>query len=65
MDAIELSFGSDADFAQIIKTYVNDASIKPERKFSAPEVLLTEKRRVIGHPDRRLASISYIERLNR
>ncbi len=64
VDAIELSFGSDVDFAQIIKTYTHDDSIIAERKFSAPEVVTTEKRRIIGRPDMRLASTSHIERLN-
>lgn len=64
VDAIELSFGSDVDFAQIVKTYEHDMSIEPERKFSAPEVVITEKRRVIGRPDMRLASTSHVERLN-
>lgn len=64
VDAIELSFGSDVDFAQIIKTYTHDDSIIAERKFSAPEVVTTEKRRMVGRPDMRLASTSHIERLN-
>lgn len=64
VDAIELSFGSDVDFAQIIKTYSHDDSIIAERKFSAPEVVTTEKRRVVGFPDMRKASTSHIERLN-
>jgi IS1 family transposase len=64
VDAIELSFGSDVGFAQIIKTYTHDDSIIAERKFSAPEVVTTEKRRIIGRPNMRLASTSHIERLN-
>jgi len=64
VDAIELSFGSEVDFAQVIKTYTHDDSIIAERKFSAPEVVTTEKRRVIGHPNMRLASTSHVERLN-
>jgi IS1 family transposase len=64
VEAIELSFGSEVDFAQIIKTYTHDDSIIAERKFSAPEVVTTEKKRVVGRPDMRLASTSYIERLN-
>jgi IS1 family transposase len=64
VEAIELSFGSDVDFAQIIKTYTHDDSIIAERKFSAPEVVTTEKRRIIGRPNMRLASTSHIERLN-
>jgi len=64
VDAIELSFGSDVDFAQIIKTYTHDDSIIAERKFSAPEVVTTEKRCMVGRPDMRLASTSHVERLN-
>ncbi len=64
VEAIELSFGSEVDFAQIIKTYTHDDSIIAERKFSAPEVVTTEKKRVVGRPDMRLASTSHIERLN-
>jgi IS1 family transposase len=64
VDAIELTFGSNVDFAQVIKTYTHDVSIQPERKFSAPEVTLTEKRSIVGRPDMGLASTSHIERLN-
>jgi IS1 family transposase len=63
-DAIENAFGSEVDFAQIIKTYTHDYSIAPEIKFSAPEVVTTEKRRITGFPNMRLASTSHIERLN-
>jgi IS1 family transposase len=64
VEAIEPSFGSEVDFAQIIKTYTHDDSIIAERKFSAPEVVTTEKRRVSGLPNMHLASTSHIERLN-
>ncbi len=56
VEAIELSFGSEVDFAQIIKTYTHDYSIAPEVKFSAPEVVTTEKKRVSGFPNMQLAS---------
>ena len=64
VEAVELSFGADVDFAQIIKTYEVDDSSTPERKYSPSEVVTVEKRRVLGEPDMRLASTSYIERLN-
>ena len=64
VDAIEMNFGADVDFAQIIKTYVTDDSHIPERRFSAPEIVITEKKAVTGFPDLRLASTSHIERLN-
>jgi IS1 family transposase len=64
VEAVELAFGADVDYAQIIKTYGQDDSQSPERKYSPPEVLSTEKRIVTGTPDMGLASTSYVERLN-
>jgi IS1 family transposase len=64
VEAIEQTFGADVDFAQIIKTYIHDDSQQPERKFSAPEIVTTEKRSVAGFPDMALASTSHVERLN-
>ena len=64
VDAIEMNFGADVDFAQIVKTYITDDSHIPERRFSAPEIVVTEKKRVAGFPDMRMASTSHVERLN-
>ncbi len=64
VEAIEKAFGADVDYAQIVKTYTHDESQHPNRKYSAPEIVSTEKKRIVGHPDMRLASTSYIERLN-
>jgi IS1 family transposase len=64
VDAVEMNFGADVDFAQIIKTYITDDSHIPERRFSAPEIVVTEKKTVSGFPDLRKASTSHIERLN-
>lgn len=64
VDAIEMNFGADVDFAQIIKTYITDDSHIPERRYSAPEIVVTEKKSVSGFPDLRLASTSHVERLN-
>ena len=64
VDAVEMAFGSNVDFAQIVKTYVHDEAQNAERKYSAPEFVISEKKRVSGFPDLRLASTSHIERLN-
>jgi len=64
VDAIEMTFGANVDFAQIIKTYIADDSHVPERRFSAPEIVVTEKKSVSGFPDLSLASTSHVERLN-
>jgi IS1 family transposase len=62
--AIDDAFGVDVDYAQIIKTYVQDDAKHPERKYSAPQIVTMEKRVVMGDPDMGHASTSYIERLN-
>jgi len=64
VEAVELSFGADVDFAQIIKTYEVDDSSTPERKYSPSEVVSVEKRRITGDPNMGMASTSYVERLN-
>jgi IS1 family transposase len=64
VEAVEIAFGANVDFAQIVKTYVNDESPSAERRYSAPEFVISEKRSVSGSPNMALASTSYIERLN-
>ncbi|HUJ80112.1 MAG TPA: hypothetical protein VLY45_07350 [Nitrospiria bacterium] len=64
VEAIEGAFGSEVDFAQIVKTYSHEEHSHPERRYSAPEIVTTEKKAVLGLPDMALASTSYIERLN-
>ena len=64
VEAVELAFGVDVDFAQIIKTYEAGDYETPERRYSPPEYVITEKRPVTGYPDMSMASTSYVERLN-
>src|SRR5207253_2654290 len=56
VEAVEQAFGSEVDFAQIVKTYQRDESNSPERKYSPPEIVSTEKTIIRGQPDLRLAS---------
>lgn len=62
VSAIEESFGADADYGQIIKTYGTEAT--DERRYSPPECISVEKKVVAGCPDVDLISTSYVERLN-
>jgi IS1 family transposase len=62
VEAVEQAFGANVDFAQIIKEYVFEEGA--DRHYSAPEIVVTEKRRVSGRPDMGMASTSYVERLN-
>jgi IS1 family transposase len=64
VEAVEQAFGGNVDFAQIIKTYAHDEMPNHNRRYSAPKFVVSEKRRVVGRPNMRLASTSHIERLN-
>jgi IS1 family transposase len=63
VDAIEKSFGSDVDYAQIVKTYGHEVA-SDSRRYSAPEFVSSEKKVVTGNPNVDLISTSYVERLN-
>jgi IS1 family transposase len=62
-EAIERSFGGDADYGQIIKTYGHE-STEGQRRYSQPEFVSSEKKIIASRPDMDLISTSYIERLN-
>jgi IS1 family transposase len=56
VEAIEASFGSIVDYAQIVKIFESEAM--------DAEVIGMDKTRLSGRPDMRHASTSYVERLN-
>ncbi len=65
IDAIDQAFGINVDYAMVIKNYGHDTGEHhQERRYSAPDIVSTEKIPVMGHPDMDLVSTSYIERLN-
>jgi IS1 family transposase len=65
IDAIDQAFGTDVDYAMVIKNYGHDTgNHHQERRYSAPEIVFTEKYQVMGRPNMDLCSTSYIERLN-
>jgi IS1 family transposase len=63
VEAIESAFGSEVDFAQIVKTYGHE-EVNDNRRYSAPEFVSSEKKIITGNPNERLISTSYVERLN-
>ncbi len=65
IQAVEDAFGSDIDFAQLIKLYGNAGQSKEDqRRYSPAECTGTEKRRITGNPNIRDVSTSYVERAN-
>ncbi len=62
-NAIEKSFGSNADYGQIIKIYGHEP-IKGHRRYSQPDFVSAERKVISGQPNYALISTSYIERMN-
>ena len=65
LEAVEGAFGSDVDYAQLIKLYGEPTGRRGhERKYSPSECTGTRNRRVEGNPDPKAVSTSYVERQN-
>ncbi|MCL5987084.1 MAG: IS1 family transposase [Actinobacteria bacterium] len=61
-NAVENAFGSDVDYAMLIKLYGADS--ESEKKYSPAECVAAEKHVVQGNPDPKQISTSYAERQN-
>jgi len=61
LDAVEGSFGSEIDYAQLVKLY---ESTQDEARYSPAECVSAERIRIMGTPDPRHISTSYVERQN-
>ena len=63
LEAVEDAFGTEIDFAQLIKLYGSEPA-QGEARYSQPACIGTRKRKVIGKPDKGFISTSYVERQN-
>ncbi|HVF59773.1 MAG TPA: integrase core domain-containing protein [Thermoanaerobaculia bacterium] len=63
LNAVLDSFGGAVDYAQLQKIYGGGPTDEAHR-YSPAKCLGTERRRIIGDPDRRHVSTSYVERQN-
>jgi IS1 family transposase len=61
LDAVEGAFGSNVDYAQLIKVY---GASQEEVRYSPAECIGCEAKRVQGSPDPKHISTSYVERQN-
>ena len=65
LEAVEGAFGSDVDFAQLVKLYgAAPKSDTPEARYSSGRCVGTKKDRFEGKPDPKHISTSYVERAN-
>ncbi len=62
LNAVIDAFADSVDYAQLVKMYTNDA--EGQRRYSPAQFVATEKIRVIGNPDPKHISTSYVERQN-
>lgn len=65
IEAVEDAFGRDIDYAMLVKLYgVDDFGKEASRRYSPAHCTGAEKRRIMGDPDLKEVSTSYVERAN-
>lgn len=62
LDAVENAFGSNVDYAMLVKLYGADP--EPGTRYSPGTCIGCERKRIIGNPDPMQISTSYLERQN-
>jgi len=63
LEAVEDTFGTDIDYAQLVKSYGSEQLIG-ETRYSPAKCLGARPRTIMGNPDEVHISTSYIERQN-
>ena len=63
LEAVEGAFGGDVDYAQLVKLY-GSTGVEEQRRYSPARFNGSEKRPVVGNPNPRDISTSYVERHN-
>lgn len=61
LDAVEGAFGSEIDYSMLVKIY---GASQEETRYSPPECIDCERKRIMRNPDPAHVSTSYIERQN-
>lgn len=64
LQAVEAAFGSEVDFAQLVKVYGAPADKERQKRYSPVRFRVATRIKVNGNPDRKHVSTSYVERQN-
>lgn len=64
IDAVDSVFGTEIDYGMLIKKYKSDESGNIARRYSPGDFVSAKKITVMGNPDHKLLSTSYVERQN-
>lgn len=62
VDAVEIAFGADVDYAQVVKSY--EAEPAGSGRYSPPHVTAVHRTPIMGNPDYWKVSTSHVERQN-
>jgi IS1 family transposase len=62
LDAVEGAFGLDVDYAQLVKLY--GEAPEAQKRYSPAECIGARKEAIVGRPDKKHVSTSYVERQN-
>jgi IS1 family transposase len=62
LNAVDNAFGSDIDYGMLIKVYGETS--ESEKRYSPAECIGCERKRIMGNPDEKHISTSYVERQN-
>jgi IS1 family transposase len=63
LDAVDLAFGNDIDYAMLVKIYGSDRG-KGEIRYSPPDYMGCRSMPLVGNPDKKHVSTSFAERQN-
>jgi IS1 family transposase len=64
LEAVEGAFGSEIDYAMLVKTYGESAEAKMQKRYSPAKYTGSKVECVTGNPKRKHISTSYVERQN-
>jgi len=63
LDAVDGAFGADVDYGMLIKIY-GEMQRGPKKRYSSGKCLGAKKKTIMGNPDQKHISTSYVERQN-
>lgn len=64
VEAIELGFGGEVDYGQIVKAYASEKPLPASSRYSPPRIVRVKKQPIVGNPENSSISTSYVERQN-
>lgn len=64
VEAIEQAFGSNVDYAQVVKSYSSTDPLPADTRYSPPKMIAVTKTTINGMPEEGKISTSYVERSN-